>query len=55
MNAKTERVRHVFKIIAIANGLFLLSMLIYLNPTPSLLQTGLVYASFLSFIAGAIL
>jgi len=55
MNSKAEKVRHVIKLIAIANGLFLLALLIYLNPPASLLQTGLVYSSFLSFIAGAIL
>ena len=55
MNSKTEKIRHAFRLIAIVNGIFLLSLLSYLNPSPSLLQTGLVYSSFLSFIAGAIL
>lgn len=55
MNTSTEKIRHTSKIIAIITGIFLLLMLIYLNPSPSLLQTGLVYGSFLSFVAGAIL
>ncbi|MGB4588391.1 MAG: hypothetical protein WBI17_04035 [Clostridiaceae bacterium] len=55
MNSKTEKIRHTFKILAIFLGIFLLLMLIYINPPPSLLQTGLVYTSFLSFVAGAIL
>jgi len=55
MNSKTEKIRHAFKLIAIVSGLFLLSLLIYFNPSPSLVQTGLVFFSFLSFIAAAIL